>query len=107
MELRCGDPLSQTLLLDGLLQLFVSISLLTYPGCLPGLFSSAAKVSRFDQFAIRVFAGTNFGLSMINFSSLGLPDEDAASFLRFGIEENPNFPIFRRISYVRLQGGRI
>ena len=82
VELRCGDPLSQTLLLDGLLQLFVSISLLTYPHCVPSLFSATVKLTRLDLFILRVFAGTNFGLSMINFSSLGLPDADATSFLR-------------------------
>lgn len=81
VELRCGDPLSQTLLLDGLLQLFVSISLLTYPHCVPSLFSATVKLTRLDLFILRVFAGTNFGLSMINFSSLGLPDADATSFL--------------------------
>ena len=82
VSLRCGDPLSQTLLLDGLLQLFVSISLLTYPHCIPTLFAKLVKLKEFDLLLIRVFAASNLGLSMINFATLGLPDEDAAAFLR-------------------------
>ena len=62
--------------------IFISIILLTYPTSVPTLFSVAAKMSRTDLLLARIFAGTNLGLSMINFAGLGLSDENANSFLR-------------------------
>jgi hypothetical protein len=81
IQLKCGDPISQTLLLNGLLEFIVALSLLTYPASVPSIMAKVSKLSKMDQLVLRVFASLNLGFSLMNFASVGLPEQDATNFL--------------------------
>lgn len=81
VELKCGDPISQTLLINGLIEFIVAISLLTYPSSVSSIMASAYKIKNMDLLLIRLFASLDLGLALMNFATLGLKEEDAANFL--------------------------
>lgn len=79
--LKCGDPTSQTLILNGLIQFIIALALLTYPMSVSSIMSTEYKIKTFDLLVLRSFAALDLGLSMMNFAAVGLSDEDAAAFL--------------------------
>jgi len=79
--LKCGDPTSQTLLLNGLIQFIIAMSLLTYPMSVSAIMKDAYKLKTFDLLALRCFGALDLGLSMMNFAAVGLADADAGAFL--------------------------
>jgi len=81
VQLKCGDPISQTLLINGLIEFIVAISLLTYPSSVPSIMASAYKIKNIDLLMIRVFASLSIGLALMNFATLGLSEDDATKFL--------------------------
>ena len=55
----------------------IQIGLLFFMGDLPSLFASATKVGRLDLLLSRLAAGSSLGLSIFNFASVGLPEDEA------------------------------
>ena len=81
--LRCGDPISQTLIINGVFELFAAVCALTFYASLTFIFEGKLKLNRFDIMLVRIFSGTNLALAILNFSALALPDEDSRDILRY------------------------
>jgi len=74
---RVSDPSSRLILFDGCFQFLFAIGLLFFMGDLPSLFASTTKVGRLDLLLSRLAAGSSLGLSIFNFASVGLPEDEA------------------------------
>ncbi|CAG5099061.1 Oidioi.mRNA.OKI2018_I69.XSR.g16214.t1.cds [Oikopleura dioica] len=74
---RVSDPSSRLILFDGCFQFLFAIGLLFFTGDLPSLFAATNKVGRLDLLLSRLVAGSSLGLSIFNFASVGLPEDEA------------------------------
>lgn len=79
---RVSDPCSRLILFDGCFQFLLAIGLICFTSDLSSLFSTSVKVGRIDLLLTRLIAGSSLGLSIFNFASVGLSEEEANIFIR-------------------------